>query len=83
MKQRGYRQIVEFDSHLLDYSCDNETLGKLERYASLMLHDGYPKILENPERTDGIKYTYCAGIEYSQFQLFLLSIDTFSDWYKP
>ena len=34
MKQRGYGQIVEFDSHLLDYSCDSETLGKLERYAS-------------------------------------------------
>jgi len=46
MKKRGYRQSGEFDTDILCYTCDNETLGKLDRYASLILYDGYPKILE-------------------------------------
>ena len=74
IKQSGFRQSGEFDSHILCYSCDNETLGKLDHYASLVLYDGYPKISENREHRDGMKYRYCAGIDYSQFKLFLLSI---------
>ena len=65
---------LEFDKDILCHSCDNETLGKLERYASLILYDGYPKIVEYRECPDGRKYTYCAGIDYTQFKLFLLSV---------
>lgn len=74
LKQTGFRQNGEFDSHIFCDSCDNETLGKLDRYASLILYDGLPKILENRVSPAGIKYTYCAGTDYSQFKLFLLSL---------
>jgi hypothetical protein len=74
IQQRGYRQTGEFDKDILCHSCDNKTLGKWDRYASLILYDGYPKIREYREVPDGMKYTYCAGIAYAQFKLFLLSI---------
>ena len=74
IKQRGYRKTGEFDKHILCHSCDNETLGKLDRYASLILYDGYPKIFEHRAGPDGMKYTYCAEIDYAQFKLFLLSV---------
>ena len=73
IKQLGYRQTGEFDKHILCHSCDNETLGKLDRYASLILYDGYPKIFEHRAGPDR-EYTYCAEIDYAQFKLFLLSV---------
>jgi hypothetical protein len=74
IKQTGIRQTGEFDKHILCHSCDNENLGKLDRYASLTLYKGYPKIHELRVGPDGIKYTYCAEINYVQFKLFLLSV---------
>lgn len=74
LKQIGYRQTGEFDKHILCPCCDNEKLGKLDRYASLILYGGYPKILENRIGNDGMTYTYCAEIDYAQFKLFLLSV---------
>lgn len=74
IKQLGYRKTGEFDKRILCHSCDNETLGKLDRYASLILYDGYPKIFEQRVGPDGMKYTYCAEIDYAQFKLFLLSV---------
>ncbi|ACL04919.1 hypothetical protein Dalk_3229 [Desulfatibacillum aliphaticivorans] len=71
---RGVRQTGEFDKNILCQPCDNGTLGKLDRYASLILYGGNPKIFENRIDPDGIKYTYCADIDYSQFKLFLLSL---------
>jgi hypothetical protein len=74
IKQRGYRQTGEFDKDILCHSCDNEALGKLDRYASLILYDGYSKICGYREHPNGMKYSYCADIDYAQFKLFLLSI---------
>ena len=74
IKTRIYRKTGEFDKFILCQSCDNGTLGKLDRYASLILYDGLPKIFENRTSPDGRKYTYCAEIDYAQFKLFLLSI---------
>jgi hypothetical protein len=73
-QERGCRQTGEFDKDILCHSCDNEVLGKLDRYASLILYDGYPKIAENSTGPDGMVYTFCADIDYQQFKLFLLSI---------
>ena len=74
LRKIRYSQTGEFEKNILCHSCDNETLGKLDRYASLILYDGYPKTYENRERPDGLKYTHCAGIDYKQFKLFLLSV---------
>jgi len=73
-QQIGYRQSGEFDKFILCHNCDNKVLGKLERYASLILYGVYPKILKHRVGPDGIKYTYCAEIDYAQFKLFLLSV---------
>jgi len=74
VQQIGYRQSGEFDKNILCQKCDNEILGKLDRYASLILFDGYPKILENRVSPNGMRFTYCAEIDYKKFKLFLLSI---------
>ncbi|MEX0805536.1 MAG: hypothetical protein WD688_19785 [Candidatus Binatia bacterium] len=70
----GSRQTGEFDKYILCHSCDNETLGKLDTYASLVLYEGYPKISRRCEGPDGMKYTYFAEIDYARFKLFLLSV---------
>ncbi len=74
IKQKGYPQTGGFDKHILCHSCDNQKLGKLDRYASLILYDGYPKILEHRSGPTGMQYTHCAEICYVQFKLFLLSV---------
>ena len=74
VRQRGYRQTGEHDKDILCHSCDNESLGRLDRYASLILYDGRPKILENRALPTGMTFTYCADIDYTQFKLFLLSV---------
>jgi len=74
IKQGGYRQTGEFDSYILCSPCDNEKLGRLDRYASLILYDGHPKILQNRTSSKGMNYTYCAEVDYAQFKLFLLSL---------
>jgi hypothetical protein len=74
IKQLGSRQTGEFDKYILCHSCDNETLGKLDTYVSLILYDGYPKTFQRCARPDGMKYTYFAEIDYARFKLFLLSV---------
>lgn len=74
IKLQGSRQTGEFEKHILCQPCDNETIGKLDRYASLVLYEGYPKKIERRTDPDGTEYTYCAGLDYTQFKLFLLSI---------
>lgn len=68
------QQTGEFDKNILCKDCDNNRLGELERYASLILYDGFPKIVANRVQPDGMAYTYCAEIDYTKFKLFLLSI---------
>ena len=74
IEQRGICQTGEFDINILCQKCDNSILGKLERYASLILYDGNPKATEHRKHSDGTNYTYCAEIDYAQFKLFLLSV---------
>jgi len=74
IKQRGFSQTGEFDRNIICQHCDNSVLGKLERYASLVLYDRNPKTLEYRTDPDGTKYTYCAEFDYTQFKLFLLSV---------
>ena len=74
IEQRGVCQTGEFESNILCQNCDNVILGELERYASLILYDGHPKVIEQRKDIDGMKYTYCAELNYVQFKLFLLSI---------
>lgn len=74
VKKRGVRQTGEFDKYILCQRCDNDRLGKLDRYASLILYEGYPKIIEHRVRLDGMKYTYLAELDYTKFKLFLLSV---------
>ena len=38
------QQTGEFDKNILCKDCDNNKIGELERYASLILYDGFPKI---------------------------------------
>ena len=72
--RKGTHQTGEFDKHILCQTCDNDTIGKLDRYASLILYDGYPKILEQQISLGGLRYTNCTDLDYTQFKLFLLSI---------
>ena len=74
IRQTGIRQTGEFEANILCQDCDNGTLGKLERYASLILYDGYPKIIEHRKQLDGMTYTYCAELDFAKFKLFLLSL---------
>ena len=74
IQQKGVRQSGEFDSNILCHNCDNNKLGKLERYASLILYEGHEKIPENRITSNGTKYVYCAELDYTKFKLFLLSI---------
>jgi hypothetical protein len=74
LKQLGGRKTGEFDKFILCQFCDNEKIGSLDTYASLILYDGYPKTVQSRGQTDGTKYTYFGEIDYTRFKLFLLSI---------
>ena len=71
---KGFRQSGEKEGGILCPTCDNERLGKLERYASLILYGGYSRIAEPRQTFDGLRYLYCADLDYTKFKLFLLSI---------
>lgn len=70
-------RIAQTGSHepnLLCKKCENERLGKLERYASMLLYGGTPIVMRNEINLHGMKSTHCKEINYSHFRLFLLSI---------
>jgi hypothetical protein len=68
------RQTGGNEGQILCQSCDNEVLGKLERYARLVLYGGAPIRLQNSTNAKGMKYTLCEEIDYTKFKLFLLSL---------
>ncbi|MCX5717390.1 MAG: hypothetical protein NTW44_03595 [Nitrospirae bacterium] len=68
------RQTGANEGQILCQSCDNEVLGKLERYASLVLFGGVPIKLQNITDVKGMKYTLCEEIDYAKFKLFILSL---------
>jgi hypothetical protein len=71
-KQTGY-----FDKYILCSKCDNELIGKLERYVALVLFGGRSTenlAFENVVGPDGIKSIIIKNIDYEKFKLCLLSI---------
>lgn len=67
-------QTGSYESNLLCKKCENERLGKLERYASMLLYGGTPTIIRNEINVHGMKSSHCKEINYPYFRLFLLSI---------
>jgi len=67
-------QTGSYESNLLCEKCENERLGKLERYASMLLYGGTPTIIRNEINVHGMKSSHCKEINYPYFRLFLLSI---------
>ena len=68
-----------YDSNILCEKCDNNILGSLESYASIVIWGGKgnPKSYPSTEhKTNQLnqKYLYLTNIDYSKFKLFLLSI---------
>lgn len=74
IEKKGIQQSGEFESNILCLKCDNQRIGRLEQYASLVLYGGSPLDVKPGETPDGVKYLYVAGLDYAKFKLFLLSI---------
>ena len=71
-QQSGYS-----DKYVLCAKCDNELIGKLERYIALVLFGGRSAeqlAFENGVGPDGIKSIIIKNIDYARFKLCLLSI---------
>ncbi len=68
-----------YDSNILCEDCDNNILGSLESYASIVIWGGksnqksYPKTEYKTNQLNQ-KYLHLTNINYSKFKLFLLSI---------
>jgi hypothetical protein len=76
---KGYYQSGIHERNILCKSCDNEILGSLEKYASIILFGSKEICKENVEITklvgqDGLKVLHIESINYIKFKLFLLSI---------
>ena len=69
LKQTGAKE-----ENILCNHCDNEILGKLERYASMVLYGGIPKTMITETDSNGMTYTHCKELDYSKFKIFLLSL---------
>lgn len=72
-----FQQTGYFDKYVLCAKCDNELIGKWERYAALVLFGGrstIPLTFENAIGPDGVKSIIIRDIDYSRFKLCLLSI---------
>jgi len=74
------KQTGEYESNILCKTCDNEKIGKFENYAKTVLYGGnnirrvnIPNCI-NEKNKNGIEFTYCQGINYKKFKLFLLSV---------
>jgi len=71
-------QTGEFESNILCQNCES-LLSKYEGYAKDIFYGGgnikYKDLkFENQKNQQGVSYTYCQGIDYNKFKLFLLSI---------
>ena len=66
-------QSGEYEGEILCAKCDNQILGELERYVNRVLFHEKPDVTENRKNEKGMKYTYCANLDYTKFKLFLLT----------
>lgn len=68
----------EYESNILCKECDNKIIGGYEDYARRILYGGQLNknntiFFENRQNQGGVKTTYCKGVDYTKFKLFLLS----------
>ncbi|RZJ76122.1 MAG: hypothetical protein EOO45_03405 [Flavobacterium sp.] len=69
-----------YDANVLCNQCDNEVLGKIESYVSIMIYGGNPgknniPVFKKYKSKDGrLIITGIANIDYTKMKLFLLSI---------
>ena len=69
----------EYESNILCANCDNNIIGQYENYASIILYGGKLSksediTFQNRRNIHGVELTYCKGIDYTKFKLFLLSV---------
>lgn len=72
-----FQQTGYFDKYVLCSKCDNELIGKLERYVAFVLFGGRTTTqleFENAIGPDGVKSIIVKNIDYAKFKLCLLSI---------
>lgn len=74
IKTEGFRQTGGYEGQILCQSCDNEVLGKLEKYASQVLYGGIPNKIQKRDKDKGMEYTLYEKIDHRKFKLFLLSL---------
>jgi hypothetical protein len=68
------RQSGGYDKNILCGNCDNKILGRLERYASLVLYGGIELTIQNNSVKNQSTYISVKGIDYRNFKLFLMSV---------
>jgi hypothetical protein len=75
---REYRQTGFFDKNILCAQCDNEIIGKLERYASNTIYADKLQYAVIKEQFDGdgiaMPYIRYQNLDYTKVKLFLLSL---------
>jgi hypothetical protein len=68
--QTGY-----YDKYIICQHCENDILGKLDRYGANVLYKGNNDLKANHgPKKDGLRPLFVTGIEYDNFKVFLLSI---------
>jgi len=72
--QSKLKQTGAYEKHILCSDCDNGIIGKLERYASLVLFGGVDLGCKMEKNEAGIHFSHFFDIDYPQFKLFLLSV---------
>lgn len=71
-KAPSFQQSGAYDSNILCARCDNEIIGKYEKYASSILTNG--NLSSYRPSSQHQAYLICENIDYRLFKLFLLSI---------
>ena len=75
--QGKFQQTGYFEKYILCSRCDNEVIGKMERYMALLLFGGQsstPPKFERAVGSDGIKSILITNIDYNKLKLCILSI---------
>ena len=72
-----FQQSGYYDKYVLCSKCDNEVIGKLERYVAMLLFGGKSfkvPIFENAISPDGVKSVIIKDVNYRSLKLCILSI---------
>jgi hypothetical protein len=68
------RQSGIYATNILCVNCETKIIGEYDRYACQVLYHERPRVIENRQNEKGMKYTFCGGIDYKKFKLFLMSL---------